>query len=164
MYLWFWGWTVPLIQKWYSYMICGPVFVPFSDREVYRCYMEGMFLQYVFEMRFWMLRWSISMRLWILSLTTFSCFIEFRIQQYIFLFFYFGICAHRLLDNYSTYLGVFYHLDIEIEQPEIRLTSLLTCTLIPICVFYVFSFIITGHIATAGQFKEHLIYFTPREK
>lgn len=30
--------------------------------------------------------------------------------------------------------------------------------------FYVVSFITTCHIATAGQFKEHLIYFTPREK
>lgn len=33
------------------YMILWSSFYT-SDREVYRCYVEGMFIQYVFEMRF----------------------------------------------------------------------------------------------------------------
>lgn len=34
------------LAKLESYTICGSAFVLFSDREVYRCFMEGMFLQY----------------------------------------------------------------------------------------------------------------------
>lgn len=56
-----------------SHGFCSWVVVPFSDREVYRCFVESMFLHYMYEMPFWMPCWLISSRLWILSLTTFLC-------------------------------------------------------------------------------------------
>lgn len=90
----------------------------------------------------------------------------------LFWFWVFCNCAHRLLGNYNVYLLFF-----SSEADEINLqksgsclsshfyTQCWYCTLIPLlCVLYVFSYIITGHVATAGQFKAHLIYFTPRQK